>query len=235
MLHDEYVIVDDFTEDQYQLWKAFLGKAVQKAERAHTVVGIWDVALAGCTDQEIQEILGEASVNDPNSHFHLSRLSVVVHKPTGQPVATCGGFHFPTYRVSASQPGITAALLKLYPDRCPFPPSEAHQIWDRISFLDDSFPDYDYNDTWMVETVFTDSDHRGKGLAEALVRHVLAKGEKLGHKRSLITCSRGNEKARRVYERCGYQVIGYGDSVKCQKAIGYPGFYVLEKHFQKAE
>lgn len=230
LLGEDYEIIDAHTADKYETWKSFLGRAIRDAERAHTGKGIWDIALMGCNDDEVQDVLGEASVSDPASHFHLSRMSIVVHKPTGTPVASAGGFHFPTCRVRNSQAGITAALLKLHPEKCSLPAAEAHRIWDRISFLDDSFPDYDYDDTWMIDAVYTDPNHRGKGLAEAVVSHVLTKGKEEGYKRSLITCGVGNEKARRVYERCGYKLVGQGESAECFDAIGYVGFYLLEKY-----
>ena len=230
VLNQDYSLVDSFDTTTYRNWKEFMGRAIRDSERAHTGRGIWDVVLNECSNEEVAEILGEAAISDPAAHFHLSRTTLIVEKSSNTPVASASSFHYPTCGVKNSQPAITDAWIRLYPDKFPYPVEEKMKVWDRIDFLNDSFPDWEYGNTWMIDTVYTDPLHRGKGLAEAIVTYSLSKGKAAGHTRSLITCSVGNEKARRVYERCGYRLIGQGNNAACEAAVGFPGFYVLEKN-----
>ncbi|KFU80391.1 GCN5 family acetyltransferase [Amycolatopsis lurida NRRL 2430] len=80
-----------------------------------------------------------------------------------------------------------------------------------------------------VEQVYVSSDHRGSGVAGAL----LAEAERLvragGHARAWLAVAPGNARARRFYERCGWvddgefdnRVTGPGGpvSVPCRRYV----------------
>ncbi|MFJ8909993.1 GNAT family N-acetyltransferase [Amycolatopsis sp. NPDC102389] len=63
-----------------------------------------------------------------------------------------------------------------------------------------------------VEQVYVSSDHRGSGVAGAL----LAEAERLvrigGHSRAWLAVAPGNGRARRFYERCGWADEGEFDN-----------------------
>ncbi|MBE1572998.1 GNAT family N-acetyltransferase [Amycolatopsis roodepoortensis] len=63
-----------------------------------------------------------------------------------------------------------------------------------------------------VEQVYVSSDHRGSGVAGAL----LAEAERLvsagGHSRAWLAVAPGNTRARRFYERCGWVDEGEFDN-----------------------
>ncbi|WP_039923358.1 GNAT family N-acetyltransferase [Amycolatopsis decaplanina] len=63
-----------------------------------------------------------------------------------------------------------------------------------------------------VEQVYVSSDHRGSGVAGAL----LAEAERLvsagGHSRAWLAVAPGNARARRFYERCGWVDEGEFDN-----------------------
>ncbi|UMP00528.1 N-acetyltransferase [Amycolatopsis sp. EV170708-02-1] len=63
-----------------------------------------------------------------------------------------------------------------------------------------------------VEQVYVSSDHRGSGVAGAL----LAEAERLvregGHARAWLAVAPGNARARRFYERCGWADEGEFDN-----------------------
>lgn len=218
--HDQAVASDVVT----------LGRAIVCAERAHTGTGIWDVALEDFDEDQKIQILSSACLNDSNSHFHISRFHVMRHIGTEQVVSTACGFFYPTQSVSKSFPGIEAAISHSVPTYHDGNIEEIHRaVWGRLDFLDDCFPDFDYDNAWFIEAVFTDPAHRGHGLAQTLVSKVIAEGQKAGYgKKILITCAVGNEAARRVYERCGFVVVGQGHSKKAQEVLGSSGFYLLQ-------
>lgn len=51
-------------------------------------------------------------------------------------------------------------------------------------------------------------DHRRRGIASALLRHVLHEGATLGAARATLEVRRSNEPARCLYERFGFAVAG---------------------------
>jgi RimJ/RimL family protein N-acetyltransferase len=210
--------------------KEFLGVSIRDSERAHTGKGLWDIGLEAFSEKEKVDILGETCLNAFEAHFHVSRMSVAVDGTTSKPVAALCGFYYPEYKLGKTFDCISTTIYEKYPSR--FSSFEdARKIWDAVNlFLDDSFPeDVDYGNSWMIEAVYTSPEYRGQGLASKLMTEVLKKGKTLGYHKSLITCAVGNEKARKIYEKCGYKLVGTGNSEECMKAIGSTGFYVLRK------
>jgi GNAT superfamily N-acetyltransferase len=205
---------------------AFLGIAARNAERAHTGRGLWDV-LGGDTF-DIASVLEHACLNDAKSHLHISRF-FVVRDTSAADVVACGcGYIYPDCSIEKSKPGINTALATLYGHT----ERNISEAWERLSFLDACFPDFEYDGSWMVEAVYTSPDHRGKGLATLVVQAVLDEGRiNSGCRKALITCAIGNEAAKRVYERLGFEVVGKGESRDALLALGSPGFYLLCKYF----
>jgi len=211
----------------------FLGQACRDAERAHTGTGIWDV-LGGSNNVDMVAALEHVVLHDTASHVHISRFFVVRDTSTGLPVASACGFLYPNCSISNSKPGLNNAL-KLQNG---WSDEDVESAWVRLKFLDECFPDFEYNYSWMVEAVYTSPEHRGKGLALKVINAVLEEGRKLSAadkaascNKSLITCALGNEAAKKVYEKLGYQVVGQGSCGECQAALGSAGFYLLCQYF----
>lgn len=205
---------------------AFLGLAVRNAERAHTGKGLWDVFAGDSCD--IAPILEHAIVNDVNSQFHISRFWVVRDSTTGDCTACACGFIYPDCSIENSKPGISTAMSAL----CSCSESDISAAWDRLKFLDDCFPDFEYSGSWMIEAVFTAPDQRRKGLAVQVIKAVLNEGRiRSGCRKAIITCAIGNDAALRVYERLGFAVVGKGESDAALRALGSSGFYLLCKPF----
>eukprot|EP01031_Cornospumella_fuschlensis_P031143 gene31143-37639_t len=203
----------------------FLGIAVFEAERAHTGRGIWDVALSRYSRDEVIEFLKEACANDTDSHFHVSRF-LVARDSSGNPVAAACGFFYPECGLFKSFPGISQAISNQYPNTNS---EDASKLWDSLSFLDEAFPDVEYNDSWMIEAVYTDPAHRGQKLAQHILQAVIEEGVAKGHKRMLISCAVGNDAALHSYKKVGFELLGTGHSEECLAGLGSSGYHVLQK------
>jgi GNAT superfamily N-acetyltransferase len=214
---------------QYDELKEFLGIAIRDAERSHTGKSLWDLALKSFSEAERANVLAETCLNDPKSHFHVSRMFVARDTATNKPVASVCGHFFPEFRLGKTLDCISQVILEKFPTKFNSI-EEVKLLWEAASFLKKSFPaEVDFCDSWMIDVVYTLPEYRGQGLASRLLGEVIQKGKLLEHKWSMITCAVGNDKALNVYKKCGFRLLGTGDSVDCMSSVGFPGFYVLGK------
>jgi ribosomal protein S18 acetylase RimI-like enzyme len=217
----------------------FLSLGAREAERCNCGIGIYDV-LVGKSAEDISKMDRTASdevsayikhcvLNDPASHAYYENFLVVVEEGTGQLAASACIYPYPEFGLSKSIPGLKIALKEVLG----YTAEQIDEALDRWSFLDSSFPDVEFNNTWMVEAVYVDPNYRKHGLGERLLRAcmegIAKKYEGVESRRYLITCAVGNEPARRLYERLGFTLAGQGESEECMKAINCSGFYVLTK------
>lgn len=204
----------------------FLAKCMWLAERAHGTVGIYD--LLG-SEADIQLVLEHALLNDESCHAHYTRFFVAREVATGEPVAGACGFLYPTCGMTKSKPGFSVALLKF---NTSWTEADVAAAWERWNFLDDCFPDYDdWDNSWFPESVYTEPQHRGKGLAAKVLQAVLDEGKAQGCPKSLITCAVGNNGAKRLYESLGYVSVGEGASDEAMRVLGSPGFHLLQRPY----
>jgi [ribosomal protein S18]-alanine N-acetyltransferase len=63
-------------------------------------------------------------------------------------------------------------------------------------------------DELHINTIAVDVRHRRKGLASALMRHLLADAAASGARRTFLEVRRSNEPAQRLYESLGFVVSG---------------------------
>jgi ribosomal protein S18 acetylase RimI-like enzyme len=76
---------------------------------------------------------------------------------------------------------------------------------------------------WIVESVATRPEARGRGLAAVLVEHVLGIGRGRGHRLAQLSLMIGNSAAQRVYERAGFAITDEKRDPLLDAAIGCPG------------
>jgi GNAT superfamily N-acetyltransferase len=204
----------------------YLGDAIRDSERAHTGKGIWDVFLGDDADpsKSLSSVLAYACKNDAQTHFHYTHFIVAEAEGEG-PIAAGCGFIYPDFSVSRSYPGMANAAGQLRGTS----PEECSEMWKRISYLDDAFPDYDYDHTWMLESIFVSPSYRKKGLAVELIEQLFELGRPQHVRECLVVCGIGNIAAYRLYEKAGFECIGKGESDAAQEAMGYPGFHLFRR------
>ena len=76
---------------------------------------------------------------------------------------------------------------------------------------------------WLVESVATLPEARGRGLGAALVEHVLGDGRRRGHSDAKLSLMIGNSAAQRLYERAGFAITAEKRDAALEAAIGCPG------------
>lgn len=215
----------------------FLSIGVREAERCHAGVGIYDALLAKkaenitpedrAGEDDVSRYLKHSVLNDPAAHIYYGRFLVAVDSESGKLAGCTCSFPYPECGLSKSIPGFTKGIVS----SLNYTTEETEKFFDRWNFLDSAFPDVEYNNTWMLESVFVDPAFRKLGLGELLLTSVMENMRKqhteTEQRRFLITCAVGNEPAKRLYERVGFHVVGNGDSEACMQTINCRGFYVL--------
>lgn len=219
----------------------FVSIGIREAERCNFGIGIFDIAIDRTfeeidgTNQEASDdtsrYLEHAYLNDVNSHVHYSNFLVAIDSISGEIAACCCNFPYPEFKLASSIKGFVTALRVLG-----YPQGVANDAFDCLSFLDTAFPDIDYDNSWMFDAVYVAPKFRGHGLARRIVMANLdatqGRGDLTADKgkvarRNLIACAVGNDAAKHVYEKLGFEVIGVGYNEECMKAIRCSGFYML--------
>lgn len=218
-----------FRQAQEDEADSYLGYAIRDSERAHTGKGIWDVFLEDDEDpsKSLSSVLAYACKHDAQCHFHYSHFLVAEVEGEG-PIAAGCGFVYPDFSVARSYPGMAHAARQLRDTSR----EECDEMWKRISYLDDTFPDYDYNQTWMLESIFVSPSYRKQGVAVELIQQLYELGRQHHVRECLVVCGIGNIAAYRTYEKAGFKCIGKGESAVAQEAMGYPGFHLFRRRYE---
>ena len=58
---------------------------------------------------------------------------------------------------------------------------------------------------WILNDLFVSSDHRKKGIAQALINHVKAYSKLTGRKKVVLSTAYDNFNAQKLYEKLGFQ------------------------------
>lgn len=70
--------------------------------------------------------------------------------------------------------------------------------------------EYKWNRTLQISNIFVKPEHRGKGLAQKLVEHLISQAEKTVN-RCLIAEAPSNNSVVKLYEKTGFRKCGYND------------------------
>lgn len=168
----------------------FLVTAIIAAERAHTGKGYWDFYFPldmPNRDEKLKEMLSLVFEHEESAFFHYSHFFVVREPEHGAPVASILGCMYPAYSLSNMKPAVFKRTMEvLNRDR---PATEActeadcEKFWDNITdIIFGAFPegpevdDQYAPDTWVIECVYTDPAHRGRGYSARLMEHIFEVG-----------------------------------------------------------
>lgn len=229
--------------------KKLLGQAIRDSERAHTGKGIWDIAIGEDNDpnKSLEAVLGHACLNDKESHIYYPHFLVAVAEEQQQQhdasferkdgveanivdeevVAAGCGFVYPNYATRKSFTGMSLATRVLRG----VSEEESIKVWDKVHFLELMFPDYDYDNTWMLDAIFVSGTHRKYGIALQLINRLYDAGRSSGAKECLLVSAIGNVAAYRLYVKAGFECLGEGRSSVAEEVVGYPGFYLFRKQY----
>ena len=200
---------------------AFLAKAILIAGRAHVKTGIWEVIL-GNTEEECKAFLHHLSITHIPHLFHYSCYLIADENTIG-PIGGLGGYNPKISGYQALQQAIPEVVRKLN-----LPAHASKDSADRSSRILACLPK-EIEGAWVIDSVATLPEHRGKGAAENLLKEILAKGKKQGHPRAQVSMYIGNEPALNLYRKFGFEIIEENRDAYFEENIGSPGMLSLAR------
>jgi translation initiation factor 4G len=198
----------------------FLAWACLTAFRSHLQRSFWDFMLEGDEEYKLRYLAALVT----SDHRHWSHYSTfLIAEVNGQPAsALCGYFEAelggPTLRLAGTEANQRTGRSE----------EEATAGFARVSSIMNVLPEH-AEGAWIVENVATGADFRRQGLCKRLVEEILERGRARGATVSDISVFIGNDSAQRVYEKCGFQVVGEKRDPEFEKAYKTPGTRTLRR------
>lgn len=193
----------------------FLAWVMLTASRSHLARGIWDLII-GADEQVCLRYLARLAVAEPRSLYHYKNF--IVAAIDTQPAAALCGFEMRSDTWTLVANAMATVQHDLGWTANDFAASE-----QRMTPIWNCFPEPIGAD-WIIENVATKPACRGQGAVSALIDKVLRTGAERGHRLAQITTYIGNDFARLVYEKSGFQ---FSDEKRCTEIatlLGTPGF-----------
>ena len=190
----------------------FLAWAVVESARSHRPRGFWDLWIPDDGEMRIafveKPLLAERASYWHWTLFHIAEVD-------GRPGATLSGFDPSELVVPDAAVGAVMAANAWSEAEGAAAVARATPFF---GCMHEPAPG-----AWIVESVATRPEARGRGLAAALVEHVLALGRRRGHREAQLSLMIGNTAAQRVYERAGFAIADEKRDPALEAAIGCPG------------
>lgn len=198
----------------------FLAWVCLTAFRSHLERGFWDFMLDGDEESKLH-YLAALTTTEQRHWSHYSTF--LIAEVNGRPACALGGYFEaelggPTLRLAGAEANERTA-------RCD---EEAAAGFARASSIMNVLPEH-AEGAWIVENVATAPDFRCQGLCEGLVEEILKRGRARGATVSDISVFIGNDGAQRVYEKCGFEVVGERRDPEFQRVYGTPGTRTLRR------
>jgi len=197
----------------------FIGWAILTATRSHMPRGWFDVTL-GLDEAGTLAFTTRLTRAETRSWWHHSNF--LIAECVGAPAAALCAF-----RAGDGYPP-SQAVMNEVAGQLGWGEAEIGAMWGRSAYLFTCTIETG-DDVWAIENVATTAEHRGRGLASALIDRALEIGRARGFKESQITMFIGNVAARRAYERAGFRVIDERRSAEFERACGVPGLWCLRR------
>ena len=198
---------------------AFLAKSILMAGRAHVSKGIWEAVL-DTQEEECLLFLEHVVVTEIPHLFHFS-CSSIAEKNGTIPLGSLGGYNPRKMGYEALQ----RALPEVY-RKSQLPMQAFEDANKRAAKILACLPG-EIDNAWVVDSVATIPEYRGRGVAELLLHSVLAEGKKLGYSLAQVNMYIGNEPALHLYQKLGFAIMEETRDTYFEKIIGSPGMLSL--------
>jgi ribosomal protein S18 acetylase RimI-like enzyme len=177
--------------------------------------------MLGGDEEYMLRYLAALTTTEQRHWSHYSTF--LIAEADGQPAsALCGYFDAelggPTLRLASADAN----------QRTGRSDKAAAEGFARASSIMNVLPDH-AEGAWIVENVATAADFRRQGLCERLVEEILERGRARGATVSDISVFIGNDRAQRVYEKCGFQVVSEKRDAEFEKVYRTPGTRTLRR------
>ena len=195
------------------------------------------------------KFLGWAMFMAARGHLPRGWFDIVLQRPVEFGVAFCARlanakakswWHHAFFTI-AEVDGVPAAAACAFADNAPYMVSgeamteasqrmgiakaEQEQLWPRGRFMMSATSGED--DCWTIENVATWPEHRGRGIARALIEHML--GAMSEPRRAQISFLIGNAPAEKCYRACGFEFADDKLAKDFEAAMGVPGIRRLAR------
>jgi ribosomal protein S18 acetylase RimI-like enzyme len=190
------------------------------AFRSHLERGFWDFMLDGSEEYKLRYLA--ALLTSEQRHWsHWSTF--LVAEVGGQPVSALGGY----FEAELGGPALRVASVEAN-RRTGRSDGDAASGFVRAGSIMNVLPEH-ATGAWIVENVATRPDFRRQGLCEMLVEAMLERGRARGATLSDVSVFIGNDGAQRVYEGCGYEVVGEKRDPEFEQVYKTPGTRTLRR------
>ena len=191
------------------------------------------------------KFLGWAMFMAARGHLPRGWFDIVLRRPVEFGVAVCARlanakprswWHHSFFTI-AEVDGVPAAAACAFPDEAPYMVSgdamaeaseamgiaevEQAELWPRGAFILSATTGEE--DCWTIENVATWPDFRGRGVARALIEHMLGEMRSKGPARAQISFLIGNAPAEACYRACGFEFAEDKMDKDFAAAMGVPG------------
>jgi ribosomal protein S18 acetylase RimI-like enzyme len=198
----------------------FLAWVMLAAARSHRPLSFWDYAFPGPEAPRL-DYLAAMAVAEPVCFTHYNGFLVAEHE--GRRLGALSGYD----SAKKGMDRFIAALTGLLEAR---QWSVEHQqlLTVRLAPVTTCMPESPPG-VWVVEWVAMAPNARGRGIANALLREILARGKSAGYKKSQIGYLVGNTPAQTAYERVGFVAVDEKRHPDFEAAFGSPGIVRMER------
>jgi ribosomal protein S18 acetylase RimI-like enzyme len=203
---------------------SFLAQTILLAGRAHVNRGIWEVILGG-TEEEVLRFLQCVACTRIPHLFHYSNYLVAEEIGSG-PLGGIGGYNPDIAGYQALQQAIPEVFNKLN-----LPESAFRDSAEIASKLLACLPKT-IAGAWVIDSVATLPEQRGKNVAGRLLDRILDIGIARGHSVAQVSMYIGNEPALNLYRKFGFEIIEENRDEYFEKNIGSPGMLSLARDLQ---
>jgi translation initiation factor 4G len=190
----------------------FLAWAVLAAGRAHLELGWYDVALGG-GEAERLEILRRLVLGQ-TSWWRYDRW--LVAEVDGAPAGALAAFGSGLF--DTSETAMAEVLQGLG-----WPAARIAEVWRRGAYVFTCTMGPPPSEVWTIENVAVRAEHRGRGVAGALIAKALELGRAQGFDKAQISFVIGNRPAERAYAKAGFRPSGERRHPAFEAAVGAPG------------
>jgi translation initiation factor 4G len=198
----------------------FLAWVCLAAFRSHLERGFWDFMLDGDDAAKLEYLSALVATDRP----HWSHWSTfLVAEVAGRPAAALGGY----FEAELGGPTLRLAAVEAN-QRTGRTDEQAAAGFARASSILNVLPEHVEN-AWIVENVATLPEFRRRGLCEQLIAEILERGRTRGATVSDVSVFIGNDGAQRVYEKCGFAVIGEKRDPDFEEVYKTPGTRTLRR------
>ena len=197
----------------------FIAQTILSAQRGYRPRGWFDVAL-GWPDAQCRDFIARVATARAMSMWHVSQFLVaeIDGKPAAAlcalPAAGTGPAAWGAIEEVAAATGLAEPELEAIRRR---------GTYTRACWVQGGEGD------WMIEHVATDAAYGGRGLAQVLIAHALAKGRAAGFTRATISFLIGNTPAERAYVKAGFVCAEEKRDPAFEALIGAPGFRMFAR------